>query len=91
MIKVLVVDDHDLVRTGIARMLDEVEGKIRGKIWIRGKHQAVVVITYNAETFNITYAASTNLRYNPADNTIHANYNSWIRKLEKAIKGRVAN
>ncbi len=26
MIKVLVVDDHDLVRTGIARMLDEVEG-----------------------------------------------------------------
>ncbi|MEQ3636959.1 UvrY/SirA/GacA family response regulator transcription factor [Alcanivorax sp.] len=26
MIKVLVVDDHDLVRTGIARMLDEVDG-----------------------------------------------------------------
>ena len=26
MIKVLVVDDHDLVRTGIARMLGEVEG-----------------------------------------------------------------
>ncbi|EKF73603.1 DNA-binding response regulator GacA [Alcanivorax hongdengensis A-11-3] len=26
MIKVLVVDDHDLVRTGIARMLDDVDG-----------------------------------------------------------------
>ncbi|MCH8542949.1 MAG: UvrY/SirA/GacA family response regulator transcription factor [Alcanivorax sp.] len=26
MIKVMVVDDHDLVRTGIARMLDDVEG-----------------------------------------------------------------
>ncbi|UWN52243.1 Response regulator UvrY [Alcanivorax sp. ALC70] len=26
MIKVLVVDDHDLVRTGIARMLDDQEG-----------------------------------------------------------------
>ena len=72
-------------------MKDEAEGKIRGSIWLRGKHKAVVVITYNAETFNIRYADSINLRYNRTENTIHPNYNGWIRNLEGAIKLQVGN
>ncbi|MBN1839261.1 MAG: hypothetical protein JW802_04365 [Campylobacterales bacterium] len=60
-------------------------GKIQGVLTLR-KHVAVVLITYNANEYSITYQDSTALDYNPAENTIHKNYNGWIQNLNKAIQ-----
>ena len=84
------------------KMKDIAEGKVQGILLVSGgKHKAVVVITYNTDTFNITYADSTNLRYKAAgftdadgvhhEKTIHPNYNVWVKKLEETIKNRVGN
>ena len=73
-------------------MKDQAEGKIRGRLTVSGgKHKASVVITYNTDTFNITYVDSTNLRYRADEKTIHPNYNVWVKKLEETIKKRVRN
>ena len=54
-------------------MKEEGEGKILGSICIRKKHKAIVVITYNTTTFNITYSESNNLRYDKKAHLIHKN------------------
>ena len=61
------------------------EGKIQGVLTLR-KHVATVLVTYNANEYSITYLDSSNLDYNPAENTIHKNYNGWIQNLNKSIQ-----
>ena len=48
-------------------------------------HIAVADVYYNTLDFSIDYKDSTNLRYDKADDTIHVNYNSWIKNLQNAI------
>ena len=48
-------------------------------------HVAVADVFYTNKDFSINYKDSTNLRYDKADDTIHSNYNSWIRNLQNAI------
>jgi hypothetical protein len=53
-------------------------------------HVAVVNVTYNAKTYSIRYADSTNLNYAPegtkGDGVIHPNYNKWVQNLRQAIE-----
>lgn len=63
-------------------------GQIVGTLNLRS-HTAVVDITYNTKTYDITYKNSVNLKYNAEKNTIHANYRGWIMNLDNAIKGRL--
>jgi hypothetical protein len=49
-------------------------------------HMALVQIKYNKNSYSITYKNSLNLNYNPADNTIHNNYNGWVQNLNNAIQ-----
>ena len=49
-------------------------------------HQAVVVINYSASGYSITYKSSINLKYDEEKQTIHSNYNGWIKNLDNAIK-----
>lgn len=63
----------------------EREGLLRGTLTLR-THTAVVAIKYNSEEYSINYESSVNLNYNPANNTIHSNYNGWIQNLNKAIQ-----
>ena len=60
-------------------------GKCEGILVLR-THKAIVDITYDTKSFNITYKDSDNLRYDAKDKTIHSNYNGWIKNLEKAIR-----
>jgi hypothetical protein len=46
---------------------------------------AVVDITYTLDDYSINYRDSTNLKYNPGDNSIHSSYNKWVGNLRKAI------
>lgn len=55
------------------------------------KHMARVQINYTATTYSIVYKDSLNLNYDPTNNTIHNQYNNWIRNLEQGIKTRMAS
>ncbi|MHA1539395.1 MAG: hypothetical protein ACTSXQ_02850 [Alphaproteobacteria bacterium] len=59
-------------------------GKMTATLPLRS-HLAIVNIYYTRKSFSIAYKSSQNLKYNAEKNTIHPNYNSWIRNLEKKI------
>ena len=59
-------------------------GKMIGKLNVRS-HMAVVDIYYSLKFFSIIYRDSNRLNYNVRNNSIHLNYNRWIKNLEKAI------
>ena len=60
-------------------------GEIVGTLDIRS-HQAIISIPYNTSTYSILYKDSTNLMYDAAEQTIHANYGAWIYKLNSMIR-----
>ncbi|WP_319776887.1 hypothetical protein [Maridesulfovibrio sp.] len=64
------------------QMSDVAPGHLVGTLNIRS-HQAVVDITYTPETYSINYKDSTNLKHK--GNTIHSNYNAWVKNLAGAI------
>jgi len=61
-------------------------GIAKAFIDVRGKHQATVEITYNTKEYSIKYLSSSNLKYDSDNNTIHKNYNSWIKNLDRDIQ-----
>ena len=63
-------------------------GHIIGTLSLRS-HKAVVDITYTTTSYNITYKNSENLKYNPSTNSIHANYSTWIKRLQVSIQNAV--
>lgn len=63
-------------------------GHIVGTLNIR-THIAIVDITYNSDSYSITYKDSTNLDYNGT--TIHRSYNTWVNNLNNAIKVQLNN
>ncbi len=70
------------------RMTEEEPGRIIGTLNLR-RHQAVVEILFDTESYSITYLDSTNLKYDGAE--IHQNYNSWIRNLSNAIYAQISS
>jgi hypothetical protein len=50
-------------------------------------HTAVVNVTYNTRTYDITYKDSTNLDYNGTN--IHRNYNYHVQELDKGIRAQL--
>ncbi len=80
-----------ILRAGLTlgwQMAPKGPGLVEGVLNLR-KHQAIVDITYDTKTYNITYKNSTNLDFNPANRTIHSNYNGWIQNLDKGIRAQV--
>jgi hypothetical protein len=69
-------------------MQKDAPGHIIGTLNIR-EHIAIVDITYNSDSYSITYKDSTNLDYNGT--RIHRNYNTWVNNLNNAIKVQVNN
>ncbi|MEO0823923.1 MAG: hypothetical protein AAF074_26375 [Pseudomonadota bacterium] len=64
-------------------------GHLEGRVDVRGKHNAVVDVYYDAEVYSIVYKSSQNLKYDAAENTIHPNYNSWVQLLSQDIRAEV--
>jgi hypothetical protein len=56
---------------------------------VRGKHTAVVDITFDTESFSIDYKDSRNLKYDPSTQTIHPNYNAWVDLLKVDIQTEI--
>lgn len=64
-------------------------GLIAASIDVR-KHRAEANISYDSDSYNITYKNSQLLDYNSKRNTIHRNYNRWVANLDNAIAKRLA-
>lgn len=80
-----------VMRAGLTlgwQMAPKGPGRVEGILNLR-RHQAIVDITFDTKSFNITYRDSTNLDYRATDKTIHSNYNGWIQNLEKGIRAQV--
>ena len=78
-----------IIRAGASlgwRMKPVKPGHIIGTLRLR-THTAVVNITYNAESYNITYKDSVNLDYDGQN--IHKHYNSWVNNLSIAIDNKM--
>ena len=58
------------------------DGLIQATLYQRS-HVAVVDITYDADSFQVTYVRSENLRYKDVDGQqrIHEGYNKWVKNL----------
>ena len=70
------------------QMKEATPGHIVGTLYLRS-HVAVVDITYTLDEYSINYKSSSNLNYNPGNNTIHKNYNGWIQNLINAINAHL--
>lgn len=70
------------------QMKEQTPGHIVGTLILR-THVAVVDITYTLDEYSINYKDSTNLKYDPSNNTIHKNYNGWIQNLTNAINAQL--
>ena len=82
-----------IIRAGAQRgwtFQDAGPGHLIGNLAVRGKHFASVDIFYDTKSFTINYKNSQNLDYNPANGTIHRNYNSWVTNLRQDIQSEVA-
>ena len=62
------------------------DGLAKAYIDVRAKHQATVMIKYDLKSYSIEYKSSNNLKYDAENNTIHKNYNSWVRNLDRDIQ-----
>ena len=65
-------------------------GVIHATLYVRA-HTAKIRIDYDAESFDINYADSSNLEYEKSaggTEYIHENYNSWVQNLVRDISIR---
>lgn len=90
----LTLDDYKraIIRGGAKRNWTFEEagpGHLIGNVAVRGKHFATVDIVFDTQTFSITHKSSQNLKYDPAANTIHSNYNAWITNLQNDIQAEI--
>ena len=59
------------------------KNELTGTLHVR-THTAVVTIPYTDKDYQIVYKNSVDLDYD--GNTIHENYNSWVRRLDDNIR-----
>ncbi len=65
----------------------EEPGMLTLHVLVRGKHDVVVRIAYDAEGYQLTYVSSANLDYRMKNGQpyIHSSYNRWIALLMQDI------
>jgi hypothetical protein len=62
-------------------------GVIQAEITVRGRHTAVILISYDTDSYSIDYERSTGLDHR--GNEIHRNYNKWVILLDEQISDRL--
>ena len=63
-------------------------GLIKANIAVR-THTAEIEIPFDTAHYSIKYVNSSNLDYDAAKNTIHRNYNNWIKSLGDVINAEL--
>lgn len=81
-----------IIRAGAKRkwvFTDVAPGHLVGNVNVRGKHQATVDVFFDTEQFSIRHQSSRNLNFNAENQTIHPNFNTWLRNLETDIRTEI--
>ncbi|MEM7505719.1 MAG: hypothetical protein AAF415_03155 [Pseudomonadota bacterium] len=81
-----------ILRAGAKRkwvFTDAGPGHLIGNVNVRGKHEATVDVYFDTEQFSIRHQSSRNLNYDAANQTIHPNFNTWLRNLESDIRAEI--
>jgi len=60
------------------------EGGLTCELRVR-KHTATVLVTQDKTTFSVVYSSSVALNYDETKQTIHPNYNTWVKTLVEKI------
>lgn len=84
--------ERAIIRAGASRgwqMRKVAPGHIVAQLPVR-THTAIADVTFTKKEFSIRYKDSSNLKYDSSTNTIHSNYNSWVRNLQNAILSQTA-
>ncbi len=91
--------DADAVRAAILASAKEhswvvkadAPGRLTLQLDVRGKHQVVVEIPYDARGFEIVYVSSTNMKYEKRGENeyIHPNYNRWIGYVIAEVRAKL--
>lgn len=82
-----------IIRAGSAlnmRMAVIRPGLVQATYSPRGDFTAVMEVSFTTKAYDIRYKTSENLKYDPATNTIHKNYNSWVANLRRRIDNELA-
>lgn len=53
--------------------------------YAKREFSVTVTVTYSANSYDINYKESEGLKYDSEAQTIHKNYNSWVRNLRQSI------
>ncbi|MEX0759016.1 MAG: hypothetical protein WD100_05505 [Tistlia sp.] len=90
----LTLDDYEraIIRAGSERnwIFERAgPGHLVGTNNVRGKHTAVVDVTFDTESFSIDYKDSSNLKWDSSKRTIHPNYNAWVDLLKADIQAEI--
>lgn len=72
------------------KVVSQDPGIIVASIDVR-KHAATIEIKYDERSFAIKHMRSSLLKHDTGKQTIHRNYNKWIRLLEEEIYFRLRN
>lgn len=81
-----------LIRAGARRnwsVQSDAPGELQLKQSRGGKHEAVVLIKYDATGYQLSYASSYNLNADPERRRIHPTYNMWLRNLSSDIESEL--
>jgi hypothetical protein len=81
-----------LIRAGARRnwsVLSDAPGELQLKQSRGSKHEAVVLIKYDATGYQLSYASSYNLNADPERRRIHPTYNMWLRNLSADIESEL--
>lgn len=68
------------------------DNQLTATLLVRGKHTAIVDISWAAEAYSIRYKSSINLNYKERDGVqmIHPFYNKWVAALRDGINRELA-
>lgn len=69
-------------------LVDGEPGKLVATLLVRGKHKAVVDISYSQQSFSVVYRDSENLNYDGQQ--IHNAYNRWVKDLVFSISSTLS-
>ena len=74
--------------TSLGWRMDRVQpGLMYGTLRVRS-HVAIVSVIFNTTHYTIRYRDSTGLSYD--GESIHPNYNSWVKRLDEAIRTQLS-
>ncbi len=82
-----------IVKTAYLRgwEVKKVEDGLLNATYSKPKFTVTVAISYTDNSYDIDYKESEGLMYDETEQSIHKNYNTWVKTLEREINARLVS